>query len=168
MRTMSSKGLAFLTKEEGFKARMYRDPAGLPTIGVGHLLTRDELTSGRIEVSPGRVVRWTEGLSEDDVIALLTKDVEWAEDAVNSIFRQATEKMGYPVEVDQAQFDMLVSLVYNIGAGAWRSSTLARRILAGRLQDVPEQMLRWKYSAGVPILAARRAREVEVYKEGYA
>ena len=40
---MSQHGLSLLEQWEGFKLQVYKDSAGLPTIGVGHLLTKSEL-----------------------------------------------------------------------------------------------------------------------------
>lgn len=38
----SPNGLLALEQREGVRATMYLDSAHLPTIGVGHLLTKDE------------------------------------------------------------------------------------------------------------------------------
>lgn len=164
---VSKAGLQHIVTAEGLRTEMYRDPVGLPTIGVGHLLTQEELSTGKIDVGYGEVVKWRNGLTREQVETLLAKDIEWAEEAVNSTFRKAHKKYGKSVELKQHQFDMLVSLVFNIGVGAWERSTLVRRILANRLDDIPDQMLRWKYSAGEPILLKRRQAEVKIYQEGY-
>ena len=67
---MSENGRRLLAQWEGSESRVYRDLAGLPTIGVGHLLTQDELYSGKIYIN-GEPVRYGEGLTEDQIIALL-------------------------------------------------------------------------------------------------
>jgi len=43
----SDKGRALLTEWEGKRNEVYLDSAGLPTIGAGHLLTKDELNVGK-------------------------------------------------------------------------------------------------------------------------
>ena len=57
--------------------------AGLPTIGVGHLLTRSELTSGKIVIN-GVPVKYADGLTEQQVTDLLAQDVKPAATVVNS------------------------------------------------------------------------------------
>ncbi len=148
-RTMSDSGLAFLTNEEGVKAEMYQDSAGLPTIGVGHLLTKDELSSGKLTIPP---VDWHRGLSPEQIKALLVHDLSLAMAAVNSV----------KVELTQHQYDALVSLTFNIGVTAFRNSTLLRMVNQGAFDKVPFQMRRWIHSAGRvdPILVKRREREV--------
>ena len=82
MRT-SDHGLQQLKQWEGFKPKMYKDAAGLPTIGVGHLLKKDELASSTITIL-GVPVKYADGLSEEQVTALLGQDLEPAENAVKS------------------------------------------------------------------------------------
>ena len=64
---MSKKGLDLLAQWEGIELKMYKDVAGLPTIGVGHLLTQDELSSGKILIQD-KVARYADGLTKNQVI----------------------------------------------------------------------------------------------------
>ena len=59
---MSERGKELLSQWEGIETKVYRDVAGLPTIGVGHLLTKDELTSGKIVIN-GQQVKYGDGLT---------------------------------------------------------------------------------------------------------
>lgn len=65
-----------------------------------------------------------------------------------------------------------ISFVYNIGDGAYRSSTYRRRLKAGDFVGACNQMHRWKYITrnGVKVeargLVNRRAQEVEVCLRG--
>src|SRR5437879_9260018 len=70
---LSEAGAAMLTGLEGDRGTMYRDPVGLPTIGVGHRLTPSELSSGEILLS-AVVLPWRDGLSPLGVEALLAHD----------------------------------------------------------------------------------------------
>lgn len=54
---------------------MYKDVAGLPTIGVGHLLTQDVLSSGKILIHD-KIARYADGLTKKQVIQLLAQDVD--------------------------------------------------------------------------------------------
>ena len=49
--TMSESGRKKLAEWEGVRLTLYKDVAGYPTIGVGHLLTKDEISSGKIEIT---------------------------------------------------------------------------------------------------------------------
>lgn len=40
--TTSQAGLALIAKSEGFRATRYRCPAGLETIGYGHVISKNE------------------------------------------------------------------------------------------------------------------------------
>ena len=54
---------------------------------------------------------------------------------------------------------------YNLGIGAFRSSTLRKRILAGDYDDVPHQLSRWVYGGGRKLrgLVRRRAAEAALF-----
>ena len=49
--TISKNGIQFIIDREGSRSKMYLDSAGLPTIGVGHLLTQSELSNGKINIA---------------------------------------------------------------------------------------------------------------------
>jgi lysozyme len=148
---VSRKGLESIKRHEGSRNRMYKDPVGLPTIGVGHLLTRSELTSGKIVIS-SQVVHWREGLTDRQVTDLLAQDIHKFEEAVNKSIL---------VTLNQNQFDALVSLAFNIGEGAFQKSTLLRKLNAKDFGGAADQFLRWIYSAGrkLPGLVTRRKEE---------
>lgn len=105
-RQMTSQGMRALIVREGSRNKMYHDAAGLPTIGVGHLLTRSELTSGKIIIT-GKPVHWRAGLSDKHITALLDQDNDIAEQAVNDLVR---------VPLTDNQFDALVSFVFNVAS----------------------------------------------------
>jgi len=152
---LSPDGLARIQAREGTVLTMYRDSAGLPTIGVGHLLTKDENSSGKLTIG-GVTIDWHQGLSEDQATALLGQDLDTAVHAVNLLVQ---------VPLLQCQFDALCSFVFNVGVGAFSGSTLLRRVNAGE-NDVPNQLRRWTYSGGQvnPGLVKRRESEVSQWE----
>jgi len=154
MREVTPRGLDFLIRQEGMVLQPYKDVAGYWTIGVGHLLTRSELASGKIMLGHN-AVKWSGGLTEEQARHLLRIDLYQAESAIQ------TDAARLP----DHQFDALVSLVFNIGAGAYRNSTLRRMLVAGQLDEVPKQMLRWDKAGGVrvPGLARRRMEEAALW-----
>jgi lysozyme len=153
--TMSDHGKRLLAQWEGFERNVYLDVAGLPTIGVGHLLTKDELSSERIVIG-GDPIDYTLGLTDEQVYDLLGQDLERFERVVND-----------SVEPDlaQHQFDALVSFAFNVGGGAFRQSTLLKRLTARDFADVPSQLRRWIRSGGriVQGLVNRRENEIKLW-----
>src|SRR5713101_6926734 len=129
---ISDTGIAMVTALEGAKAEMYHDQVGLPTIGVGHLLTKSELSSGKLWIA-GQVVRWSAGLTKPQMRALLAEDLDLTEVVVTDAVA--------PV-LTQPQFDALVSFTFNVGEGAFEHSTLLALLNAGNVGAVPDQMRR--------------------------
>jgi lysozyme len=150
-------GIDFIKESEDVKPFVYLDVAGLPTIGAGHLLTRDELTSGKIMID-GHAYKYHDGLSDSIIDRLLMRDLHIAELAV---------KTGVKVDLNQHQYNALVSFVFNVGIGAFKKSTLLKRLNAGAYAQVPEQMRRWIFSAGQQIkgLKNRREKEIELWNK---
>lgn len=153
---MSSVGLDMLAKLESSKSRMYYDPIGLPTIGVGHMLTKDELSSGKILIH-GIFFPWADGLNASEMDALLSQDTM-------SVAGAITDMVNVPLT--QPQFDALVSLVFNIGVKAFRYSTLLKMLNMGDYSSVPTQMRRWVYGANMrlPVLEDRREKEIAMWE----
>jgi lysozyme len=151
---LSDDGLEAIKQREGVRLTMYRDSAGLPTIGTGHLLTKDELSSGKLSVSK---TDWHQGISQDVADQVLRYDVLSAEDAVARLV---------VVPLVQYQYDALVSFTFNVGNRAFGDSTLLRLLNAGDYLSVPGQLRRWTHSAGQvdPILATRRESEVRQWE----
>ncbi len=104
---LSDRGLDAIKAREGVVLEMYRDSANLPTIGVGHLLTKDELRSGKLLEKD-----WRNGITAETADELLRHDAEAAEAAVGDNVVQ--------VPLTQYQYDALVSLAFNLGANAFR------------------------------------------------
>lgn len=150
MRSVTRRGLDEIVRHEGLRLHAYRDVAGLRTIGVGHLLTQSELSSGKILIA-GEPVRWRDGLTEAQAFDLLAQDLDVAERAVEDL------APGLP----DHQFDALVSFTFNVGVSAFANSTLLRRIREGRPEDVPAQMMRWNRAGGVPVKGLTRRRKAE-------
>lgn len=152
---MSQHGLQLLEQWEGFKLQVYKDSAGLPTIGVGHLITKSELASGTINIA-GVPVKYAGGLTQQQVTDLLAQDVVPAQNAVNN---------GVKVALNQNQFDALVSFAFNVGNGAFAGSTLLKLLNQGQYDQVPTQLLRWTRAGGQVVqgLVNRRNNEIKLW-----
>ncbi len=152
---MSQNGRKLLQQWEGVRLNAYKDSAGLLTIGVGHLLTKSELSSGKIDIN-GESVKYGNGLTSDQADALLAQDLKPAETTVNNNVK---------VELNQNQFDTLVSFTFNVGGGAFKGSTLLKKLNNGQYGEVSGQLMRWDKAGGkvVPGLEKRRKNEVKLW-----
>ena len=127
--------LDYITKEEGFRNKAYRDSKGLLTIGVGHLIKPDE------EHLKSAV------LTDEQVKELLKSDLKWCSEAVESSVR---------VPLTQKQFDALYSLCFNIGETNFKKSTVVKKLNANDLKGAADAILMWNKPA---VLEKRRQRE---------
>lgn len=141
--TPSVKCVELVKRFEGFRAKPYRCPAGVPTIGYGH-------TEGVSLADPP--------ISREAAVAMLEKDLAvFAE----GVLRQLTRP------VSQGQFDALVSFAYNVGLGNLQRSTLLRKLNAGDDAGAGKEFAKWTKAKGVelPGLVRRRAAERALFEE---
>ena len=132
---IANSTLDFITKEEGFRNKAYKDSKGLLTIGVGHLIKTDEEHL------------LNETLTDEQVKELLKSDLKWCSEAVESSVR---------VPLTQNQYDALYSLCFNIGETNFRKSTVVKRINENDLKGAADAILMWNKPA---VLQKRRERE---------
>lgn len=145
----SQFGIAKLLAEEGERLTAYFDIVGVPTISVGVTegVTAEDVHNKRT-------------ISKAESQAMFAMALAPREDAVE---RLCTRKP------TQSQFDALVSLVYNVGEGAFAKSTILREHNAGNFQAAAKAfMLYNKARVGgvlqpVDALTKRRARESTLY-----
>ena len=137
---------------EGLVTHEYLDSGGAPTIGIGHLLTRSERTSGKIVIR-GQAFTYRDGFTEQQCWDLLDQDLDGTERTVNE---------AVTVPLNQNQFDALVSFAFNVGDGAFRGSTLLRLLNQGQYDQVPEQLRRWIRDNGHVVQGLINRREKEI------
>jgi len=144
----SDAGLALIKVSEGLEIEAYPDPGnrvtGEPwTIGYGHT----------------RGVRRGDTCTEEQATEWLREDLHDAEAAVRRLV---------DVHLTQGQFDALTSFVFNVGAGAFGSSTLLRLLNAGDAAGAADQFKRWNRGADGPLpgLVTRRAAERALFVGG--
>ena len=70
-------------------------------------------------------------------------------------------------ELTQNERDALISLIYNIGCGNFKGSTLLMLLNAGNMTGAANQFGRWDRAAGrvMPGLQARREAETQLFLE---
>ena len=125
---------------EGLRLKAYLCPAGIWTIGYGH-------TSG---VSPNSFIT----IQEAD--EYLHRDVATIEMQLNKL----------NLSLRQCQWDAIVSFVFNVGIGNFKSSTLLAKIRINPDDNsIIDEFLRWVYANGKVMrgLQKRRLTEMKLY-----
>ena len=136
---MSPDGLAILQYFESCRLEAYWDADGkVWTIGWGD--TGPDVVKG---------LRITQAEADDRLKRRLAR--EFVPGVLASLVRP----------VSQAQLDAMVDLAYNIGVGAFQSSTLVRLFNAGDQAGAAEQFPRWNKSGGKVLLGLRRRRAAD-------
>ncbi len=142
IKQMSDNGLKFLMNNEGVVLKPYLDTKGIPTIGVGNTFYED-----------GSKVKMTDPpITEKRAMELFRWILKQYELAVYSNTRD---------DINQNQFDALVSFTYNVGVNAFKNSTLLKRINANASQQsITNAFMMWNKPKEI---IGRRKREVELY-----
>lgn len=149
--------------EEGERLDVYPDIGGKWTVGKGHLILSTDrvLRNGksvalypfgpRDPANPD-VATGVRTITQAESDAFFARDTEIARNAV-------ANKVAYPLTDNMRA--ALSSLVFNIGTGAFGTSTLLRMLNAGNVAGAADQFLVWKKVNGVDssALLDRRRRE---------
>jgi len=138
----SQKGLDLIKKFESFSDKEYICPAGKVTIGYGHVILPNE--------------HFSSSITKEEAEILLKKDLQPREKSLNILVK---------VNINQNQFDALMSLIYNIGVANFKQSTLLKFINDRLFDKIPDQFRRWKYINKVVSkgLLARREEEIKLW-----
>jgi len=135
---------------EGFSAKPYLCPAGIPTIGYGSTYYAD-----------GRKVTLTDSpMTEAQARQLLM--YELVHTYAPGVARQCPILMALAIQSgDWRKFNAIVDFAYNLGVGQLQTSTLRRKINAQDWQGAIEQLKRWVRGSGkvLPGLVKRRDAE---------
>ncbi len=142
---LSPIGEAVLIACEGRRLKAYKDSVGVWTIGIGYTSA-----AGAPLVTSGLTI------TSAKCDAIFERDVQKYVAAV---------RQGLKVAVSQNAFDALVSICYNIGPGAFASSTFLKRINAGDTASAYDAILMWKKPAAI---ITRRQAEAQQFVTAYA
>lgn len=125
LNTISILGEHILEAREGIRLRAYFDTKRILTVGVGHV------------VLPEDGLRLHDAITQDQCDTFLAKDLLTCENAINKSVQ---------CELQQNQFDALVSFVFNIGVPHFETSTLLRKLNAGAgftIGQVAQEFDKW-------------------------
>ncbi|MDR2008428.1 MAG: lysozyme [Alphaproteobacteria bacterium] len=128
---------------EGLSLKVYLDVGGLPTIGYGHLIKLNE--------------NFPHEITLNEAESLLITDLMPFVKTLNSCLQ---------VALGDNQKAALLCLMYNIGEGAFKSSTLLKKVnLQSPLNEIEIEFNKWIYVAKKPIqgLISRRKKEFKLF-----
>jgi lysozyme len=133
---ISQEGLSLIKKFEGCELEAYRCAANVLTIGYGS--TKD--------------VKEGDSITQEEADALLLHEMNEYEGYV---------KDSVTVDLDQNQFDALVSWVFNLGPSNLKASTMLKVLNNKEFEEVPSQIKRWNKAGGKVLQGLIRRREAE-------
>ena len=150
--TTSDQGINFIKQFEGFSSNLYNDAVGHCTIGYGTLVHRGNCNGSE---SYG----FQAGISKQRATELLKQEAGKVEEVINA---------NVTTPLSQSQFDSLVSFAYNVGTGAFKKSTLLKKLNNGDYSAVPKELKRWVKGGGKTIqgLVRRRDAEANLFANG--
>ncbi len=155
-RVLSQQGVDLIKGFEGFRSKLYDDPAGHCTVGYGTLVHTGKCDGRESEVP------YAKGVTEAQATQLLTQEAQGFEKTINDQVQ---------VALNQNQFDALVSFVYNVGGGNFKQSTLLKVLNQGNYGLAPAEFKKWTKAhqngklVDLPGLVKRRQAEAELFQK---
>lgn len=122
---------------EGVSYKPYKDVVGVVTVCYGHT---------------GSDIILSKTYTEKECRALLDKDLGIVASQIDPLIK---------VPIPTATRAALYSFTYNVGAGAFRSSTLLTKINQGDTAGSCDQLKRWTYAGGKQWKGLVNRREIE-------
>lgn len=123
--SLSAAAFVALVASEGYTDRAVIPTKGdVPTVGFGS----------------------TTGVKMGDTTTPV-RAIQRAAKELDTVYEAAVKRCA-PVPMHQAEYDVYVDMTYNIGAGAFCGSTMARKLREGDYISACNQILQWKRAAG--------------------
>lgn len=142
---MTERCVNLVKQFEGFYPNPYICPAGLPTVGYGHVITEND--------------KLYYPLSESEAEDLLMKDLIKFENAIKPLIK---------VDIHPYMLDALISFSFNVGIYSFKASTLRKKLNHKEWLQSADEFLKWVYAGGRKLagLVKRRYAERELFMEG--
>jgi lysozyme len=139
---ITSNAINIIKQFEGCRLTAYQCPSKIWTIGYGTTVHLD-----------GNKVKEGDKITQKQAEALLKKDIYIFEKQIDSL----------KLNVNQNQFDALVSLVYNVGFGNLTRGGLVAMIRANNNSiNIYTEWEKYVYAKGVKLLGLVRRRKLEL------
>lgn len=135
--SLSAAGLVSIANLEGFSEDAYIPiPGDVPTIGFGS-------TEG---------VKMGDTITPQKALERLLRDVGVAESAIGRCVK---------VPLSQSEYNAFTAFAFNVGAEAFCSSTLVKKLNAGDYAGACQELRRWVYVDGRRVQGLVNRREAE-------
>ena len=144
---LNTQGYRLICMFEGFSAKPYLCSAKVPTIGYGNTY----YLNGK------KVTLLDKPITELEAFEMFKAIADKFADKVSKLVT---------APVDQAQFNALVSLTYNIGPANFQKSTLLRKVNFNHNDpSIRAEFLKWNKAGGQVLkgLTIRRKAEADIY-----
>lgn len=151
---LDDEGVRVIVGFEALILHPYRDVAGIETVCVGHV------------VRPEDRVWLRDGVTRSECESVLKRDTTRFVDALNRLVK---------VKLSQPMVNALCSLIFNIGVGAFETSTVLRELNWGNYTKAADAFLLWRFAkvkqkdgtfAKKPVLLGRREAEAALFRSG--
>lgn len=141
---ISSKGIELIKSFEGLRLKPYLCSAKVPTIGYGNTFYEN----GK------KVTLKDPEITESRATELLAWSLTKFEQYVDSYCRD---------DINQNQFDALVSFCYNLGPANLKSSTLLKKVNTDPNDpSIEKEFLKWNKAGGRALAGLTRRRQAEL------
>jgi len=145
----SQKCIDLIKKYEGFEKTSYKCPAGIWTIGYGSTMWND-----------GKKVEAGQKITSEGAEVLLRWELKNKSSALINL------------TLNQNQFDALLSFIYNLGVGAFKKSTLYKKVKVNANDEtIRDEFIKWNKArvngklVELKGLTNRRQSEINLYYE---
>lgn len=144
MKKISQSGVTLLAELEGLRLKPYLCPAGVPTLGLGNTFYEDGT----------KVTMQDKPITKEEAYHLFFLIATKFEKTIND---------NVPSDLNQNQFDALFCFCYNVGQGAFKKSTLLRRVKSNPndVGGITAAFLMWKGKKD--ILLSRQKKQIKRY-----
>ena len=139
---VSNAGIQLIKHHEGVRYKPYTCPAGLWTVGVGHLI-------GNGKSLPRE---WNKTFTQDEINGILKHDL--------NRFELGVHKMLPNVFLRQHEFDAIVSFCFNLGLGCFQRSTIRQALLRGDKEAAMASLVKY-CRAGGKVLKGLQTRRLD-------
>jgi lysozyme len=142
----NDEGVAIIKKYEGCSLKCYLDPIGIPTIGYGSIWGFDH----------ARLASDHRDITENEAEYLLKRELLTTENAVARLVKSPLTKN---------QFSAVCCLVYNVGSGKFKSSTIRMKLNRKDFTGASNEFWKWRRANGQILrgLVNRRKKEKELF-----
>ena len=142
---ISNVGINLIKSYEKLRLKKYLDSGGNWTVGWGHKIRQGEKL---------------DEITEEQAEKIFMEDIKELENNINKLIK---------VNLSQLMYDAIGSLVFNIGIGNFKTSTILKLLNEGRFLQASKEFTRWVYCNKVILegLIRRRTEELILYLLGW-